>query len=183
MLQKILVAIDPSTTNQPVFDCALSLAKSFNATLGLLYVFSFNDFKVPPSLRFETLEQYPTMLDDPINCYIGHLQPKPFKGADNPEFNLLQSYTHQAIAQGIPAEFFLCVGAPGLAICDFAKVWQADLIVVGHRGHSGLTELLLGSVSNYVMHHASCSVHMVRPQNPANAREPDRVEVAEQQGL
>ncbi len=34
----------------------------------------------------------------------------------------------------------------------------ADLIVVGRRGRSGLSELILGSASNYVLHHAPCSV-------------------------
>jgi len=32
------------------------------------------------------------------------------------------------------------------------------LVVVGRRGHSGLSELFLGSVSNYVLHRAPCSV-------------------------
>ncbi|MGD9561248.1 MAG: universal stress protein [Pyrinomonadaceae bacterium] len=47
-------------------------------------------------------------------------------------------------------------------IVDEAKSFGADLIVVGSRGHSTWRQLLLGSVSNAVVHHAPCSVEIVR---------------------
>ena len=47
-------------------------------------------------------------------------------------------------------------------ICKLAQEWNADLIVMGRRGHSILSELVLGSVSSYVIHRAHCSVHIVQ---------------------
>lgn len=55
-------------------------------------------------------------------------------------------------------------------ILRFAAEYQADLIVMGHRGHSGLTRLLLGSVAERVVRHAGCSVLIAR-----DARPPQRV--------
>lgn len=52
----------------------------------------------------------------------------------------------------------------------FTKAWNADLIIMGSRGHSGLKELVLGSISKYVVHHALCSVMVVRTPNQLAAQ-------------
>ena len=53
-------------------------------------------------------------------------------------------------------------GAPGQAIIEEAERWGADLIVMGSRGLGTWNRLLLGSVSSNVVHHAKCSVEIVR---------------------
>ena len=52
-------------------------------------------------------------------------------------------------------------GSPDQQIVEKAKEWKADLIVVGSHGR-GFWGRLLGSVSNGVVHHAPCSVLVVR---------------------
>lgn len=47
-------------------------------------------------------------------------------------------------------------------IIDVAQEWNADLIVVGSHGRTGLDRFLMGSVSDAVMRHAHCSVEVVR---------------------
>ena len=56
----------------------------------------------------------------------------------------------------------ILLGEPRSVILDTAKDWRADLIVVGSHGKRGLDRFLLGSVSEAVAIHASCSVRVVR---------------------
>jgi nucleotide-binding universal stress UspA family protein len=51
-------------------------------------------------------------------------------------------------------------GRAGQVLVDAAE--GADLLVVGCRGHGGLTEALLGSVGQYCVRHASCPVVIMR---------------------
>ena len=53
-------------------------------------------------------------------------------------------------------------GPPRQVIVDEAEEWGADLIVMGSRGLGAWNRLLLGSVSSAVVHHAKCSVEIVR---------------------
>jgi nucleotide-binding universal stress UspA family protein len=53
-------------------------------------------------------------------------------------------------------------GEPRSTIVDVAKEWGADLIVVGSHGRTGLRHLFLGSVAEYVVRHAPCSVEVSR---------------------
>jgi nucleotide-binding universal stress UspA family protein len=58
-------------------------------------------------------------------------------------------------------------GDPRTAIVDAAEEWQADLIVVGSHGRTGLTRLVMGSVAQAVVAHAHCSVEVVRRRTKA----------------
>ncbi len=54
------------------------------------------------------------------------------------------------------------LGHPAHGIVAYATDCSADLIVMGTRGRSGIAELLLGSVSEYVLRNAPCPVTVVR---------------------
>lgn len=53
-------------------------------------------------------------------------------------------------------------GASDQAIVEEAENWNADLIVVGSHGKRFWGRVLLGSVSDSIIHHAPCSVLVVR---------------------
>ena len=51
-------------------------------------------------------------------------------------------------------------GDPARVLLEAAH--DADVLVAGSRGHSGVASLLLGSVSQHCAHHAPCPVVIVR---------------------
>ncbi len=53
-------------------------------------------------------------------------------------------------------------GSPKVEIVEEAEKWGADLIVVGSHGYGFFERMLIGSVSNAVLHHAPCSVLIVK---------------------
>ena len=160
MLSKILVAIDQSTASQRAFDTALELAKLLGANLTLVHVLDVFDSVAP---------ERPTI---PVNSYGIGLDGMVRKNYERhwAEFvehydALLRQKQIDAETIGVTADYLQPYGLPGPAICKAAGAGQADLIVVGSHGRSGLRELFLGSVSNYVMHHAPCSVMVIHPEN------------------
>lgn len=68
-----------------------------------------------------------------------------------------------AIPAGSPeivVESELMHGQPEIVLIDESKT--ADMVVVGSRGRGGFAGLLLGSVSQRVVHHAQCPVVVIR---------------------
>jgi len=153
MFNRILVGINSSDNNQHAFEEAIALAKLTNASLMLLHVLSPVNigYPTPPFPYADGF--YSTMQTEAVESYMQQMKVLEKQGLE-----LLKALTNRAIADGVVAEFTQNLGDPGQAICNLAQTWSADLIVVGRRGRSGLGELVMGSVSNYVMHHAPCSV-------------------------
>jgi nucleotide-binding universal stress UspA family protein len=63
---------------------------------------------------------------------------------------------------GIDAERLVAWGDPGTTICTVAEERAFDLVVVGSHGSGLMKRVLIGSVSHYVLHHATCPVLVVR---------------------
>jgi nucleotide-binding universal stress UspA family protein len=64
------------------------------------------------------------------------------------------------VPAGVEVERRLVEGDPGEGIIEESA--DADLVVIGSRGHGGLKTVFLGSVSNHVIQHATCPVVVVR---------------------
>lgn len=156
MFKKILVALDRSEMGKQVFAEALALAKLTGATLMLQHVLSAEEEGSPYVPMLSNFDYYPGLGAQSFEYY--QQQWNSFK---NDGLNMLQSFCAEANTAEVNAEFTQSLGLPGRLICELAHTWGADLIVIGRRGRSGLAEIFLGSVSNYVLHHAPCSVQIV----------------------
>lgn len=155
--QKILVAIDESSLCPSVFSAALELAHSNKAALKLLH-------SIAPEIVSEPMP--PVALDTSLNMgFVNNNYQTQQVLMDNQieeAQSVLNRYSEEAARQGVLTTSAYEIGEAGHRLCDEAKAWEADLIVVGRRGRTGLTEALLGSVSNYVVHHAPCSVLVIQ---------------------
>ena len=157
MFPKIIAAMVPSESGRRVFEKALALAKKANASLMLLHVLSPEDRRHPVMPTASIPYSYPVITEDAIKRY---QEEQEIVG--NRELSLLQGFATEAASAGVNVELFQKVGDPSRIICDIARNWDADLVVKGRQGRTGLSELLLSSVSSYVTHYVHCSVLIVQ---------------------
>ncbi|MFM7423768.1 MAG: universal stress protein [Elainella sp.] len=154
--RRIVVALDGSPNSDLVLENAIGLARLFQSQLLLIHAISAAESTyLSPS--FAVRGVYPVFSPEEFN-----FQFQQWQAAQDASLKLLQAYQAKVVAAGLTAELIQGKTAAGPAICAAAKDWNADLIVLGRRGYSGLGELLMGSVSNYVLHHACCSVLTVQ---------------------
>lgn len=161
MFKRILVAIAPAVQENPVVHEAVAMAKLSNATLMLLHVLSPMDESYPTPIYPGPDSVYPGLHEEAIRVYAQQWESYQRQG-----LTYLKELTEQMAAAGVATEFTQNVGDPGRNICQLAHTWNADLIIIGRRGHKGIKELFLGSVSNYVLHHAPCSVLTIQGELP-----------------
>lgn len=157
MFQKLLVALDLSDHNDQIFQIALDLAQSLSSEMMLLHVASSEDPESPSMPTLIGPDYTPATGSTIMEIYEQLWQSYEEKG-----YKMLQAFEEKAIQAGMTIEYSQNPGSPGKTICKLAESVEADLIVIGRRGHSGWNELIAGSVSNYVMHHAPCSVLIVQ---------------------
>ncbi|MGF1539464.1 MAG: universal stress protein [Pleurocapsa sp.] len=153
MYSRILVALDESQLSQKAFQQSLSLAQIFDAQLQLLNVVTPKEAEYQNTVSLIGSGYYSHTTNEAAEAEWQIQIERPL--------DYLQSLVEQANQVGVVAEFVREIGQPERRICEFAREWEADLIVIGSHGRRGLNELLVGSVSNYVSHHVPCDVMLV----------------------
>lgn len=76
---------------------------------------------------------------------------------------------------GFSTESRVVMGDPREVLVEVAQSERADVLVVGSRGRTGITKLMLGSVSSHVVTHAPCSVLVVKQAGRGAAERMERV--------
>ncbi|MEM1291408.1 MAG: universal stress protein [Cyanobacteria bacterium P01_H01_bin.162] len=158
MYSKILVAFgEEDPLNQKVLSEATAIAAAEHGVLNLLHVLLPAEAGLPDTGYVTADGINVTAKVEAFRLYLEQWQ-----GWRQQNQQSLGEQVNQLQAQGLTAEWSQAVGDAGRQICRVAKDWSADVIVLGRHQRSGIQEILLGSVSNYVMHHASCSVLIVQ---------------------
>ncbi len=154
MLQKILIAIGDSAEAEKILVAGLTLAEKLGAQILLVHVLNplvQHDFPLVGNPLVGGI--FPIVDDQAIEKYVKESQQYEKSWEER-----LQSYAQQATERNLKAEIRQPWGDSAPLICEAAKSWAADLIVMGRNQQSILSEIFLGSTSNYVLHHATCSV-------------------------
>ena len=142
-VREILVPLDFSEHADAVLEWAIHLAGEHGSGLTLLHAYH-------PPVEFQQLE--------------GAYLPADFWVAVKTEAEeSLRRYAERARAAGLRCEVLVREGYPATVVEDAAAEINADLIVIGTRGHTGLKHLLLGSIAERVVQKAPCAVLAVKP--------------------
>ena len=154
MFEKILIAIGNSAESQMVLGSGLTLAEKLGAKVLLLHVMS-----PLTSTSFSPLVggMFPIVNDIALEQYTKELKESRQEGLEQ-----LQAYAEQAKERKIDVGISQNLGDSGKMICEVAKNWAADAIVMGRNQKSMLNEIWLGSTSSYVLHHAPCSTLVIQ---------------------
>ena len=135
---KILFPTDFSPASEDALRWATSLARDSGATLSIIHV-------EEPPMAYGGGELYVALDDDETKAELRRLLTNVVPTDHN-----------------VPYEHRLLVGDPATAIVEDAEKENADLIVMGTHGRTGLSRLLMGSVAEAVVRRSKCPVLTIK---------------------
>ena len=138
MVERIIVASDGSEGALAAMRWAADEAERWDADVVAVHAWEFTPLVVATEAPIDLAElrrQADVLLDDQVRAAFGSREDRVVR----------------KVVEDLPAR----------AILDGAKEANADLIVIGSRGRGGLKGMLLGSVSQKVVHHAACPVVII----------------------
>jgi nucleotide-binding universal stress UspA family protein len=121
-------------------------------------------FAADEAVRWGALVRVVTAWHIPATVYAGGFAPMVSPTVEESAQKGAERVAHDAAerlrARGLEVETRVCADQAADALIEESK--DADLLVVGSRGHGGFAGLLLGSVGQQCAHHASCPTVIVR---------------------
>ncbi|WP_182187651.1 universal stress protein [Pectinatus frisingensis] len=139
--KSIMVPIDGSMHSEHALQQAVYIAKLSKATLNVLYVIDLNT----AVSAFERMT---------LDAYI--------PGDIDAQGKKILDHAKEVVGDLPQTEYTLKIGDPAKMILTYSKESDADLIVMGSRGLGAIKQIIMGSVSQYLVTHAECPVLVVR---------------------
>jgi nucleotide-binding universal stress UspA family protein len=143
-VSKILVPVDFSPHSEAALDAAIEIAKKFEASVHLLHAYPIHVGGVTP---------YGVTLPDTLE--------RDWRKSAQTQLDGLAERVAQA---GLHASASLSPSPAAAAVVETAEEMGSDLIVMGTRGLSGLSHVLLGSVAERTLRLAPCPVLTVKAE-------------------
>lgn len=146
-IKSVLCPIAGSEESNLVLDAALDIANRHGAKLTVLNVAPLRiiDLMKPRDHLAGGEDLLPSQVEERLERHSAEV--------------LARAREHLA---GSQVEFTRIMGHPGNVICDLVEQKLFDLVVIGHRKHSPVQRMFLGSVSDYVVHNCPCHVLVVK---------------------
>lgn len=151
LFKNILLPTDNSENSREAFKYAISLAEEYGSTIYVVYV-----------IDISYLEE-------------GYMyESKPLRSPVDLEENVVKEKTDETEEfikrnsrdkKELKIEKLIRRGKPFVEIIIAAREKEADLIVMGTHGRTGLSHSLMGSVAEKVVRKAPCPVLTVKPRN------------------
>ena len=144
MFKHILVPVDGSSTSQLAVEKAIGLAQKFDSRISAIFV----------------IDPYPFT---GVGTDFAYGQAEYLSAATAEANAAIKTAKTQFEAAGVAVETEVVEAhAAWRGVVQAAESRQADLIVMGSHGRSGLEKLVLGSVTQAVLSHTKCPVLVVR---------------------
>ncbi|MCU9614205.1 universal stress protein [Caldibacillus lycopersici] len=139
--KNIIVAIDGSKEAEWAFKEAVNIAKRNDSNLFLTHIIDRRPFATLPAYDQTVL----------------------IREEENVQ-KMLTAYKTDALAAGIrEPQIIIEYGPPKVKIAkDLAQKLKSDLIICGATGLNAMERFLIGSVSEYIVRHATCDVLVIR---------------------
>ncbi len=144
MIKKILVAYDNGVKAQKILETAIEIAKGCQTEICLL-----TSVKMPHFISDVASPDMCNDLEEQTRRYFTEIH----KEAEA-----------MITKEGIPVSSVILNESPGEALVRYADQEKFDLIAIGSANRGAIERVLLGlgSVSNYVLHHAKCPVLIIK---------------------
>ncbi len=131
VINRILCPVDFSKPSARALEYALALAERLGAQVDVIHVYEFPNFAVE-----DGAVDLPPYMQENLAMRLRER---------------LEQFVKETAAEAPKTTVHLAEGVPYLQIVEVAKQQQADLIVIGTHGRTGLSHMMLGSVAERVV--------------------------------
>jgi nucleotide-binding universal stress UspA family protein len=150
LYRKILVALDGSKLAESVFPHLENLLQGLKEVPEIIVAQAVDPISVPvgrEAMQFSTIDQ--------VKEYETHRK----KDAEK----YLSETASFLAGRGISVKTEVLIGKAGNVLVDYVKKNSIDLVVVATHGRSGIRQVVLGSVAQFLAHSLSVPILMVHP--------------------